>query len=695
MMADNPVILPGKPQLINDGVEKEDEKIKHESTKLESSGVPGAPLPFKEGEIRHIPTIAKLFEHAMHNMAQLTSDALPSLGSTDLLATLTSDIDMPNLVHGVKTVLRVSKFNDSRTVVLYEDYPTGKKLDIMDVKAVIVELFSSIIAFAKSRYEVIADVDTVDIGNYKVVKPGTHGFDYTQVADGNFGMINSMNDLLGMMRPVKLDHWRARFPAILTEEEGRCVNEVYGLIFDQAQVDICNARMRSMELMMTDHDGINMVPPERIVGEIPLAMADGENSQLWDFPLLGPTLTRTGLSLTFPHFSTFVPNTPTDTVGVRASSTRVNVASAFANIEMSSELGVEMSCVIAAMLYPEQIRITVTDVGGDEATSVVDWLGALFSKFFLSTTPGMANVERSTAEKLDFYARNIIMMDGCVRAPHGTMNFTNKREWNELSTLANSGDGWINHHCTPADVIRLSDTVHGYVRGTRIARWARVAPSTRVMASQFQNEDVRPPILESMMRILTTGKLGDAQRTLSAIVNLRADAYRALIQNLNGYIRDYCFNSFRIPTEYIIDPDRRHNPVYFTVRPRVFVAMWKFMPCRFVAPQAVSRLPVIESRIDAEMQVFSNVLARIFDYIRDNHIGDIVRSRAAFRLAARAVDTPFIAAITAFAVRDPGSEFLPNRNVATAMAARGNTSPFARFLTACIDRCMADYEDVL
>ena len=378
-MADNLVILPGKPQLINDKVEKENDKIKNESTKLEAAGVVGAPLLFKEAEIQHIPMVSKLFEHAMRNMAQLTSDALPSLGSTDLLSTLDKDIDKPNLVHGIKTVLRVRKFNDARTVVLYEDYPTGKKLDIMDVKSVIVELFSSIITFAKSRYEVIADVETTDIGNYKVVKPGTHGLDYTLVAEGNFGVLNSVNELLGELRPVKLDHWRARFPAILTEEEGRCVNDVHDLVFDQAQVGVCNARMRSIELMMTDHDGINMVPPERIVGEIPLAMADGENSQLWDFPLLGPTLTRTGLSLTFPHFSTFVPNTPTDTVGVRASSTRVNVASAFANIEMSPELGVEMSCVIAAMLYPEQIRVTVTDVTGDEATSVVDWLGALFS----------------------------------------------------------------------------------------------------------------------------------------------------------------------------------------------------------------------------------------------------------------------------------------------------------------------------
>lgn len=231
----------------------------------------------------------------------------------------------------------------------------------------------------------------------------------------------------------------------------------------------------------------------------------------------------------------------------------------------------------------------------------------------------MANISLATAEKLDGYIAALLGFDGLYRIPGGgSLEFlrptARNRDFvdrlNLLSSRAGSGNGWINHGRGLAEVRMAPTHGHAYSSVAHLPHWAGVAPALHTMDETALN-DFDIPILTSIRAALGAGTRNIANM-LSSMVGLRVNAYRSFLLKLNGYINSFTHTAFRMPDFVMNAQPRTFDPLYFTIRPRTFVALWKFPLVALKPSIALTRLPEIESRMDAEIQVFSVVLNNIF-----------------------------------------------------------------------------------
>lgn len=387
-------------------------------------GFRDAPPAFRAGEADVTSYLRAMFEKGTINMSHVSTDVIPSLGSSDLIGTLTTDYDTPRLVCGVPSKLTLRIFNSGQTVVLVEDVDTGAAMNVNDYKDVISKLCSAALNRAKRDFVLIDDYESELFGAHKIVKRGTHGLDPFPLATCNTSLINAISTVMRQLEPLHQNAYRIQLPGLFMQEEAEFVNVVFDLVTDAVQVAACSDRMTSMERMLVDHDGINTTYPSRVVGEQFLASADGAGSQLWRVPGVATTLTRAAIEITCPLFAMYTPNPTLDMTALRSSTNRMHYSQAFVNLEMTPDLGTEVSCILAAMLYPGQVEVLIKSETAEIAESPIDHLGAFFSKFFLSMTPGLANISLSTAERLDGYIAALFGIDGVYRIPGGgTLEF--------------------------------------------------------------------------------------------------------------------------------------------------------------------------------------------------------------------------------------------------------------------------------
>lgn len=284
---------------------------------------------------------------------------------------------------GIPTHLRLKVFNSLQMVVLIEDAPQGENMNVNDFKDVIRKILIETLNRAKRDYVLIGDYDSEIVGVTKIVKRGTHGLDPSVLATCNTGLINSLAAVYANLAPRNLPDFRIQLPGLFLLEEARLIHRAFELITDAAQVAVCSQRMGSMTRMLSDHDGINYTVPEREVGEQFLAMADGSEAPVWGIPGLAPTLTRAAIEITMPLFGINTPNPSNDMSGLRSSTNRMDHSQNFISLEMTPELGTEVSCILAAIMYPGQVEILIRSETAEIAESPIDQLGAFFAKFFL------------------------------------------------------------------------------------------------------------------------------------------------------------------------------------------------------------------------------------------------------------------------------------------------------------------------
>jgi hypothetical protein len=633
--------------------------------------------------------ISKLMSTAS-SMNSILNAASSDLGNFDLTKLLPEKHrDIPKMVNDIKSQLDVKIMNRNRSLVLYNNVEKGKTASLLDVSEYIVDVISSMLDLTDKYYHLIVDIENESRGHTRMVKEGQFGLALSKLEIiGN----SMLSELERRMTATTGRNYTIEIPALMYAWEANIINRVYEEVLNENRVARCRQRMESMMKMLADQPNMLNIAVNQLSGERFLSSSTGTYSQLWNLPNMVPFLTKTALSFS-PRIEMIDIDSASDRIILNIQNTRTTIASSFMSLNADSNVLDDISKVIAAMLYPGQILI---DVMTDSPTAN-DRVGALFSKLFLSTSTLCGNLSLNTAAILDGMIRKLLVTElnySEDNPPDGLNVLKNNARsnlWAALSTsVANPGDGWINHGLGGVNII--PDFGHPYVSAVSLPQYGNV-PRNSDLNLDNGFDIGTPEIYDSLIAAITESAA--AGLNLKKIMSLRRDAYVTFLSNINDFIYKYTYNSFKAPEAILLDMrdnegNSSNDPIVFTVRPSTFLAMWKFMPKAIIPSTSYLSIGMIESKIESEMSLFKAVHDMVGAFVHRQDLGANLRTKHKLRIAQKICKSPFIDAVCKLSLREPYSERIP----ANIDVGNIRDSPYATVLNLVMNDCLASPERI-
>lgn len=563
------------------------------------------------------------------------------------------------------TRLQVKKFNDNRTLIIYDSQKSGKGYEVLETSDIAEKFFSSAMELTEDRYKTFIDISTSrEFGMTKIATPGLAGLNIRELdAVTSTGVL----DVSGLVERLNVTtdttSYRVRMPAIMTNWEAEIYEFVRSATLENGLNQECQERMDSMRMMMSYDPRIQPLAPQLMTGEFPLTMASGYNSQLWSFPNVNQLITTTAMNY-LPLFSLTMRSASSDLVMLGKNNQRSDIATVFSSVSASDANQLDMMRIIAAMIFPQQVQLVMDT---SDSTSAVDMLGAVLSKLFLSTSANHASIDVATGQQLDgmigkFLTQNKYMNNNRNSVQPLDLVYGRGRpsDWHELSTdSVNPGQGWVNHNAQRDSVIPQFD--HDYTHVVSVPQYGDIE---RTPVYEEDNQDVvRLTETFLIMQRAANESTTPNMAALSSILNLRKEAYIGFLAMLNDYMYRFTYNSFRAP-DFILDDfanggaNKLNDPMQIIVKPRAFVALWKFLPSRFHAPMDLLMLPEIESKIETEYSIFQVAHDHVRRWVDRQNLGNVLKRKQIAQIAAKVSKSDIMAAIVATASGDPYNERL-------------------------------------
>lgn len=613
---------------------------------------------------------------AVDNTAAVLGSTRKEMSSRSLINALpTSSRDIPVLLKpggtssgfgdSYPTRLQVKKFNSDRTLIIYDSQKGGKGYEVLETSDIAEKFFSSAMELAEDRYKTFIDISTSrDFGNVKIPTPGLAGLNIEEldvVTSTGVLDVNALIQRLNVMTDTR--SYRLRMPAIMTDWEAETYNFVRSMTLENDLTQECQERMDSMRRMMSYDPRIQPLAPQLMTGEFPLTMATGYNSQLWSFPNVNQLLTTTAMNY-LPLFSLTMRSNSSDLVMLGKNNQRSDIATVFSSVTASDANQLDMMRIVAAMIFPQQIQLVMDT---SDSTSAVDMLGAILSKLFLSTSALHASIDAATGQQLDgmigkFLTQNKYMNNNRNSVQPLDLVYGRNRpsDWHQLSTdPTNPGQGWINHNVRRGSVNPQFD--HDYARIISVPQYGDI---DRTPIYEEGNQDVvRLTDTFLIMQRAANESTTPNMTSLSSILNLRKEAYIGFLAMLNDYIYRFTYNSFRAPQFILNDfnhggANRLNDPIQIVVKPRAFVALWKYLPSRFHAPMELLMLPEIESKIETEYSIFQVAHDHVRRWVDRQNLRNVLKRKQVAQIAAKVSKSDIMAAVVATASGDPYNERL-------------------------------------
>jgi hypothetical protein len=599
--------------------------------------------------------------------------------------------DIPDLMNGssvLPTRLSLKKFNDDRTLIVYDSTPAGEGYTLHDASDIVTKFYSAGMKLAKDRYRVFIDIESSkEHGWVKIPKTGMAGLDVTQLDTLSCNDVFDVDMIIDDLKIRRGDEpYTLRMPVLMHKWDADRHENTRKMTLENLLSGEGTDRMDSMRKMMAFDPTIQPLTPHQLTGEYVLAMATGYGSPLWKFPNVNGLLTATALNY-LPLFKYTERSASADLIMLGKNNQRSDIGSTFSAVTPNDANQLDMMRIVAAMMFPQQIKLVMDT---SDASDPADLLGAILSKLFLSTTRGFANIDISTARQIDGMIGRFLTANKYLRKPNSDypLDLTHSRQqnsaWSELTTSeVELGSGWINHETHNPFVV--PDFEHDYAARISVPQYADVV---RTPIFDEHNVDVArtTPMLSKMLEAaseISTPNLN----SLASILSIRKEAYVAFLSMLNDYMYRFTFNSFRATDDVREDlhsgkPDRLNDPLMITIKPRAFVAFWKFMPCRFKAPIEVMQLPIIESKIETELAIYQVTHDRVRKWVDEHNLTDVLKRKQIAQIAAKVSASDLMVAIIALASGDPYNELL-FRDIGRNPDEMN--SPFALFLDEVYD----------
>lgn len=635
-----------------------DDTVSDKVNEVSSDNIP-VPQTIPEASVKTVTLnfdISKLLASAS-NLSNIIQASAKELGNFDLTALLDEKhLDIPNLRNGIKTQLNAKILNNRRTMVLYNNVTPGKPNKVLDQMDYFVNVMEAMVELCNSYYHLIIGFDNEVVGHTRMVKGGQFGLDVTKL---DFISNSSISDLERLLTATTGMQYDVQIPSVMYEWEADIVNRAHLECLDENRVRRCFDRLKSMTVMLADNPDMVVDPVRLMTGERSLSMATGAHSQLWVLPGLGPFLTKTALSFS-PRIELMEIDSRSDRTNLSVSTVRSDISSSFMQLSPDASTLDEISKVIAAMLYPGQILIDIPV----EGNSVVDRAGALFAKLFLSTSNLCQNVSFNTANVLDNKARKFLINELSLTEadPPGGLNLLQRgarSPWSDLSTDENNpGAGWINHGLLNVNVV--PDFDHAYDAAISVPQYGNVIRNSQLNIDD--GNEATPPIIYREM--LTYASASPRGVQLARILALRRDAYLVFLSSLNDYIYKYTYNSFKAPEGILLDMQREdgnmtHNPLIFTVRPSVFLTMWKFMPKSINSSSSYLNISMIESKIEAELSRFKVIHDTTNDMVANEELMPALRRTHKLRIALKVAKSKLMNSLASISLAEPYNTHIP------------------------------------